>query len=228
MIFPFTTRRILVGREVSLKALQYAEEHEEEIVVCAQRNMQQEQIENPMLDLYSVRVLARVSNVTQFPNGYVKVVLEGEMTVELRSMDLSRGYMRFKVRPKMNIISHGSKSTRFEQVLNQFKEFSMHRNIAEGMVDALFTMDSHVNAFYGMIPFLPISLSERQAILEIDDIEILADRLLEIMVNAASNDNVMVRVQQNVRQKMAQQQKEWFSSEQIRLLQEELDTDGGK
>ncbi|MCF0224493.1 MAG: endopeptidase La [Fibrobacter sp.] len=228
VIFPFTTRRILVGREVSLKALQYAEEHEEEIVVCAQRNMQQEQIENPMLDLYSVGVLARVSNVTQFPNGYVKVVLEGEMTVELRSMDLSRGYMRVKVRPKMNIISHGSKSTRFEQVLNQFKEFSMHRNIAEGMVDALFTMDSHVNAFYGMIPFLPISLSERQAILEIDDIEILADRLLEIMVNAASNDNVMVRVQQNVRQKMAQQQKEWFISEQIRLLQEELDTDGGQ
>jgi ATP-dependent Lon protease len=44
---------------------------------------------------------------------------------------------------------------------------------------------------------------------------------------AADTDTMMVKVQQNVRQKMAQQQKEWFISEQIRQLQDELDGENG-
>ena len=227
IVFPLTTRRILVGRDVSLKALEYAEAHDNEIILSAQKNVEQDQIENPMLDLYSVGVLARISNVTPFPNGCVKVVLEGDAVVDLRSIVSKNGFYKVTVSPRIPAITLKDKCGKFEAVLNQFREYSMHRNIAEGMVDALFTMDSHLNAFYGMIPFLQVSLDERQRLLEIGDIDALADRLLEVMQVAAINDNVMVRVQQSVRQKMAQQQKEWFISEQIRQLQDELDGDSG-
>ena len=84
-----------------------------------------------------------------------------------------------------------------------------------------------MNAFYGMIPFLQISLDERQRLLELGNIDELAERLIEIMQVAADTDTMMVKVQQNVRQKMAQQQKEWFISEQIRQLQDELDGENG-
>ncbi len=228
VVFPLTTRRILVGRDVSLKALEYAETHGNEIILAAQKNIEQELIENPMLDLYSVGVLAHVSNVTPFPNGCVKVVLEGEVVVDLRSIAMDEGFMRVTVSQRSPLILMTDKCEKFEVVLNQFREYSMHRNIAEGMVDALFTMDSHINAFYGMIPFLQVSLDERQRLLEIGDINALADRLLQVMQLASENDNVMVKVQQNVRQKMAQQQKEWFISEQIRQLQDELDGDNNQ
>lgn len=227
VVFPHTTRRILVGREISLRALEYAEAHEGHIVLSAQKNIEQEDIENPMLDLYSVGVLAHVSNVTPFPNGCVKVVLEGECVVDLRSIVTKDSFLSVSVSMHNPSIKASDKCERFEAVLSQFKEYSMHRNISEGMVDALFTMDSHINAFYGMIPFLQISLDERQRLLEIDNINELADRLVEIMQVAADTDTMMVKVQQNVRQKMAQQQKEWFISEQIRQLQDELDGDNG-
>ncbi|MCQ2105612.1 MAG: endopeptidase La [Fibrobacter sp.] len=226
VVFPLTTRRILVGRDISLKALEYAESHDNQIILAAQKNIEQEVIENPMLDLYSVGVLAHVSNVTPFPNGCVKVVLEGEIVVDLRSINMSEGFLQVTVSPRTSILQ-SDKCEKLEMVLNQFKEYSMHRNIADGMVDALFTMDSHVNALYGIIPFLQVALDVRQTLLEVENIEALADRLLEIMKVAADNDTVMVKVQQNVRQKMAQQQKEWFISEQIRQLQDELDGDNG-
>ncbi|SHL44060.1 endopeptidase La [Fibrobacter sp. UWEL] len=228
IVFPLTTRRILVGREISLKALEYAEAHGNEIILSAQKNIELEEIANPMLDLYSVGVLARVSNVTPFPNGCVKVVLEGETVVDLRSIAQEKGFLQVTVSERNPKIQLADKSENFELVLNQFKEYSMHRNIAEGMVDALFTMDSHLNAFYGMIPFLQVSLDERQTLLEIGNINDLANRLLQIMQMASSNDTLMVKVQQNVRQKMAQQQKEWFISEQIRQLQDELDGENGQ
>ena len=129
--------------------------------------------------------------------------------------------------PHKPTITAADKSANFESVLTHFKEYSLHRNISEGMVDALFTMDSHINAFYGMIPFLQISLDERQRLLEIGEIDSLAERLIEIMQVASDTDTMMVKVQQNVRQKMAQQQKEWFISEQIRQLQDELDGESG-
>ena len=227
VVFPHTTRRILVGRDVSLRALEYAESHDGEIVLSAQKNIEQEDIENPMLDLYSVGVVAHVSNVTPFPNGCVKVVLEGDQVVDLRSIVTKDNFLMVTVSPHKPTITAADKSANFESVLTHFKEYSLHRNISEGMVDALFTMDSHINAFYGMIPFLQISLDERQRLLEIGEIDSLAERLIEIMQVASDTDTMMVKVQQNVRQKMAQQQKEWFISEQIRQLQDELDGDNG-
>ena len=227
VVFPHTTRRILVGRDVSLRALEYAESHDGEIVLSAQKNIEQEDIENPMLDLYSVGIIAHVSNVTPFPNGCVKVVLEGDQVVDLRSIVTKDNFLMVTVLPHKPTITAADKSANFESVLTHFKEYSLHRNISEGMVDALFTMDSHINAFYGMIPFLQISLDERQRLLEIGDIDSLAERLIEIMQVASDTDTMMVKVQQNVRQKMAQQQKEWFISEQIRQLQDELDGENG-
>ena len=227
VVFPHTTRRILVGRDISLRALEYAESHDGEIILSAQKNIEQEEIENPMLDLYSVGILAHVSNVTPFPNGCVKVVLEGECVVDLRSITTKDNFLMVTVSAHKPAITNSDKSPRFETVLTQFKEYSMHRNISEGMVDALFTMDSQINAFYGMIPFLQISMDERQRLLEIGEIDQLAERLVEIMQVAADTDTMMVKVQQNVRQKMAQQQKEWFISEQIRQLQDELDGENG-
>ena len=227
VVFPHTTRRILVGRDISLRALEYAESHNGEIILSAQKNIEQEEIENPMLDLYSVGVVAHVSNVTPFPNGCVKVVLEGDQVVDLRSIVTKDNFLMVTVSPHKPTITAADKSSQLETVLTHFKEYSLHRNISEGMVDALFTMDSHINAFYGMIPFLQISLDERQRLLEIGEIDELAQRLIEIMQVASDTDTMMVKVQQNVRQKMAQQQKEWFISEQIRQLQDELDGENG-
>ena len=60
VVFPLTTRRILVGREMSLRALEFAENHNNEIILVAQKNVEQESLDNPMLDLYTVGVIARL------------------------------------------------------------------------------------------------------------------------------------------------------------------------
>ena len=222
IVFPYTTRRILVGRDISLKALEYAEAHDGEIILVTQKDVEQEEISNPLLDLYSVGVAARVSNVTPFPNGCVKVVLEGEQIVDLRSVILKDGFLQVTVSPRKVPVSNKDKTESFADVLSNFRDYAAKRNIAEGMVDAFFGMDSQLNAFYGIIPFLQISLAEKQNFLEAESLDDMAAKLLALMSITDDNDNVMVKIQQSVRQKMAQQQKEWFISEQIRQLQDEL------
>ena len=226
VVFPMTTRRILVGRDMSLRALEYAENHNNEIVLVAQRDVSEEELKNPMLDLYSVGVMARVSNVMPFPNGCVKVVLEGEEVVDLRSIMMADGFLNVTVSPRKQRIGAKDKTALFDEVLTRFREYATKRNIAEGMVDAFFGMENQLNAYYGMIPFLQVSLAEKQSFLEVASLDEMSAKLLALMDVSEDNENVLVRVQQNVRQKMAQQQKEWFITEQIRQLQDELDGDG--
>ena len=225
VVFPMTTRRILVGRDMSLRALEYAENHDNEIILVAQRDVTVEELQNPMLDLFSVGVAARVSNVTPFPNGCVKVVLEGVQVVDLRSILMQDGFLHVTVSPRKNAIKLESKTPRFDEVLSRFREYATKRNIAEGMVDAFFGMENQLNAYYGMVPFLQVSLAEKQSFLEMASLDEMSEKLLALMDVTEDNENVLVRIQQNVRQKMAQQQKEWFISEQIRQLQDELDGD---
>lgn len=225
VVFPMTTRRILVGRDMSLRALEYAENHDNEIILVAQRDVTVEELQNPMLDLFSVGVAARVSNVTPFPNGCVKVVLEGVQVVDLRSILMQDGFLHVTVSPRKNAIKLDSKTPRFDEVLSRFREYAAKRNIAEGMVDAFFGMENQLNAYYGMVPFLQVSLAEKQSFLEMASLDMMSEKLLALMDVTEDNENVLVRIQQNVRQKMAQQQKEWFISEQIRQLQDELDGD---
>ena len=227
VVFPSTTRRILVGRDMSLRALEYAESHGNEIILVAQRDVNKEEFENPMLDLYSVGVAAHVTNVTPFPNGCVKVVLEGETIVDLRSVQMKNGFLNVTVSQRKTLINPNAKTRAFNDVLAKFREYASKRNIAEGMVDALFGMESQLNAYYGMIPFLQVSLAEKQMFLEMRTLDEMSESLMALMSLSEDNENILVRVQQNVRQKMAQQQKEWFISEQIRQLQDELDSDNG-
>ena len=222
IVFPFTTRRILVGRDISLRALEYAEAHDGEIILVTQKDVEQEEISNPLLDLYTVGVAAHVSNVTPFPNGCVKVVLEGEQIVDLRSVVMKDGFLHVTVSPRKVPVGNKDKTESFGDVLSNFRDYAAKRNIAEGMVDAFFGMDSQLNAFYGIIPFLQISLAEKQNFLEAESLDDMAAKLLALMSITDDNENVMVKIQQSVRQKMAQQQKEWFISEQIRQLQDEL------
>lgn len=227
VVFPFSSRRILVGRDVSLRALEVAGKGDGTIVLVSQRNVEQETLDNPMLDLFSVGVVAHVGSVNPFPNGCVKVILEGLQIVDLRSITVDGNYMRVTVSPRKNEIKPEDRTSRFNEVMALFRDYSARHEIAEGMLDALYSLDSHLRVFYGILPFLQISYEEKQHILECGSIDELAALLSAFMQVIDDNDNVLVRVQQNVRQKMAQQQKEWFISEQIRQLQEELDGENG-
>lgn len=226
IIFPSTARRILIGRDISLKALQYAENNGRKIILSLQKDIEQETLKNPIEELHKVGVLARVGEVTPFPNGSVKAVISSERIVDLRSVDFKKGFLTASVTNHKPIIAKTDKTKLFDLVVSDFKNYSISRNIDEGMIDALLGMNSQLDSLYGMIPILQISLEERQALLEAKSIGDIAVIIMSVMHAVSDTDKIMTKVQQSVHQKMAQQQKEWFISEQIRQLQEELNDNG--
>ena len=81
LLFPSTAMRILVGREVSIQAIDAAHKNDDVIVLALQRDVAEEDVSTT--GLYSVGVVARIQNVIPVPNGYFKVLLEGLFTVDI-------------------------------------------------------------------------------------------------------------------------------------------------
>ena len=81
LLFPSTAMRILVGREVSIQAIDAAHKNDDVVVLALQRDVVEEEVSST--GLYSVGVVARIQNVIPVPNGYFKVLLEGLFTVDI-------------------------------------------------------------------------------------------------------------------------------------------------
>ncbi len=77
VIFPYMIYPLLIGRQISINALQDAMVKDKLIFLVAQKSPT---IDNPTRDdLYSVGVVARVLQVMKLPNGTIKVLVEGLM-----------------------------------------------------------------------------------------------------------------------------------------------------
>ncbi|HHX16135.1 MAG TPA: endopeptidase La, partial [Fibrobacter sp.] len=72
LLFPSTAMRILVGRDISVQALDAAHKNKDIVLLSLQKDVAQEDISTT--DLFPIGVVARIQNVTPVPNGYFKVL----------------------------------------------------------------------------------------------------------------------------------------------------------
>ena len=76
VVFPNVVVPLFVGREKSIKALEYALSHNKEIFLAAQREAESDDPEPK--DIYEVGTLGTVLQLLKLPDGTVKALIEGK------------------------------------------------------------------------------------------------------------------------------------------------------
>ncbi len=90
VIYPHMIYPLLIGRKLTINALQEAMVQEKQMFLVAQRSPS---IDNPKpADLYTVGVVARILQVMKMPNGTLKVLVEGLVRAEVLSISKSNSY----------------------------------------------------------------------------------------------------------------------------------------
>ncbi|MDD3732519.1 MAG: LON peptidase substrate-binding domain-containing protein, partial [candidate division Zixibacteria bacterium] len=75
VMFPYMIYPLLIGRKVTINALQEAMVRDRHLFLVAQRSSL---VEEPQFeDLYPMGVVARILQVMKMPNGTMKVLVEG-------------------------------------------------------------------------------------------------------------------------------------------------------
>ena len=75
VVFPNMIVPLFVGRSKSIKALEYAEKNDKEIFLVAQKDAN---VDEPgQKDIYDFGTVANILQLLKFPDGTVKVLVEG-------------------------------------------------------------------------------------------------------------------------------------------------------
>ena len=75
VVFPNMIVPLFVGRTKSIKALEFAEKHDKEIFLVAQKDAN---VDNPgQKDIYEYGTIASILQLLRLPDGTVKVLIEG-------------------------------------------------------------------------------------------------------------------------------------------------------
>jgi ATP-dependent Lon protease len=224
VVFPRMKAAFVVGRPASVAALQRAlEEPGKRIFLVAQRDPQQD--EPGADDIFNVGVVATILQHVTFPNGTIKVGVEGGARAQLRTLHQrdSAGYeaeVEVLSSPKVDESKIGRYLATLANLFQQYARLSQQIGV-EGVMAELQTEDPELFADT-LAAALPIPTPEKQKLLEVVNPLERLQRLNDILDMEVEKLNIDRRLNAKVKKQMEKAQREYYLSEKIKAINEEL------
>jgi len=95
VVFPYMVVPLIVGREMSIKALEEAAENDKRILLATQHSAATE--EPGADDIYSFGTIANIIQMLRLPDGTVKVLVEGKHRARITAFIEAESHFRVEV-----------------------------------------------------------------------------------------------------------------------------------
>lgn len=226
IIFPGTSMPISVARKKSLKLIKSISRLKGKYVglVC-QKDADNEEPE--INDLYSIGVIGEIIRVIELPDDEnVTVIFQGKKRFRLTELTQTEPFLkgRYEIKESVPVLKT---DTEYKALLDSIRDqmILMLRMYGEPPKEFIQRIKSD-SVSSVLVNYccanLPVSGSEKQALLEIDDEKERAYRLLVILNRETQMMEMKLNIQMKTREELNQQQKEYFLQQQIKTIQDEL------
>jgi ATP-dependent Lon protease len=227
VIFPRNIVTLLVGRPRSIQAVEESLSGNRRLVVTAHRDADAE--DPTPEDLYSIGSLVELVSVERQPSNAIQVVLEGIARVRISQFDTARPYFTVAA-DELREPKNDSPDTR--ALIQHVQELTGRYNDArEKIAPEILDMVQRANDPGHLADLLATQIvtetGRRQHFLELVD---PINRLEEIAVHLAEDLNVAeleTRIQDRVREQVEKQQREYYLTQQLKAIHDELSGEGG-
>ncbi|MCL4803220.1 MAG: endopeptidase La [Anaerolineae bacterium] len=222
VLFPQMVMPLFIGRERSLAAINAASQKHENLIVAAQRDLNE--LDPDEDGLYEVGTEVSIGRVLHMPDETTSVLAQGRRRVEILEFTQRTPYMRVRARVIEETDEWKSNTeSLMRAVLALFeKVVGLNHNLPE----EAYTYALNLNEPGWLADFiasaLPVPVGIRQEILEILDAH---TRLQTISVLLAKELDVLEledEIQNQVQQEVDRSHREHFLREQMRIIQGEL------
>lgn len=223
VLFPGVVIPITVGRDKSIRAVQKAYDHHRIVAVLSQRDSK---VENPGVDdLYDVGTLARIIKLIRMPDGTTTAILQGRRRFRLAKMVSETPYMQGTVE-EINYTMPKNK-LEFEAIMASITDKAKQIiQLSPHIPSEAVVMIRNINNPSFLINFiasnLGVKLATKQAILEENNLAKKAETLLEQMDTELQLLELKDRIESKVRVDIEKQQRDYYLSQQLKTIQEEL------
>lgn len=226
LIFPGMIANLDVGREKSIAAIDAAEGTDKQIILVGQKQPEQENVAAD--DLYKWGVLANIKQRLQLPNGAVRLLVEGlERVHVLNAVEVHENEQDFfvgevEVVPADDTVDAEAEGLR-RLLLDAFEQWVLlTKKVNPDTVQSLKSRTDLSKVPDIIVGYLPLSLTEKEELLEMAPLKLRLRKLYEILVREQEIADVAKNISEQVHQQVEQNQKEYYLREQIKAISKEL------
>ncbi len=226
VLFPNVVLPITIARDKSTKAIVEAEKTGKWVGVIAQIDVNKE---DPTVDdLYRVGTLAKVIKSIKMPDGNTTLFIMGRMRFEIEAFTQEDPFFRARVN---YLEDHFPKNdTSFIALMTSIKELGeriaqMSNNIPSEASLILRNIENHSFLIHFVSSNINVLLSEKQNLLQENDVRIRAEKLLTLMQTEMQMVELKNEITNKTRADIDKQQREYFLHQQMKSIREELGGD---
>lgn len=222
--FPGVVAPVIVGRESSMALVKQAVANDGLIALACQREAE---IESPRIeDLYPIGVVAKIMRILELPNGATSVILQSYGRISLGTATRQRPFLRARVKKLEDVLPEAN-DKEYQVMVDSCKELTIRLLRMSDMSheEAVFAIQNISHPIF-LINFictnLPFPMQEKQELIAEPDQKKKTLRLMAILNRECQYASLKQHIQNQTREELDQQQKEYFLQQQIKNIQNEL------
>ena len=225
VIFPYMIFPVLVGRESSLRAANYALENEKYIFLAAQ---QDPSIDEPGADdIYKEGVVAKIIQILKLPNGLLKILVDGIVQASIKKYVTNEKYLQAEIDVHSGV---PEESTEMDAIIRHastlFSEYvRANRAIPPEVLSAYENIKDGQRRLYYIAANIVQSVEVKQKILRIHNTREQFMEVIRILNSEISMLKIEREIDSKVHDNIQKSQRKFFIQEQIKILQDELGDD---
>jgi len=224
VVFPNVVVPLFVGREKSIKALEYAMSHQKEIFLSAQRDAK---VDDPSpRDIYSFGTLSSVLQLLKLPDGTVKALIEGKSRGRIENFLTGQQFFMVEVKHISARYEITAETRALMRTINtNFKEYAkLNTKIGPEVVSTVTSLEDPVRLADTIAGHLTLRVREKQELIEIQDLNQRLEKLYEQLCSEIDILKLEQRLRSRVKKQMEKTQKDYYLNEQMRAIQKEMGT----
>lgn len=223
VVFPHMIYPLLVGRKMTVNALQEAMVRDKQLFLMAQRSPS---IEVPATeDLFDVGVVARVLQVMKMPNGTLKVLVEGLVRAEVVRLAKTENHLSARIRVIPPDVEQYDRETEAlsRKVTEQFAEYiRLNRRIPDEVLVSVASIEEYTQLADTIAAHILHKIETKQAILSAYSIKEQFRILTDVLTEEIEILRLEQKIDGSVRDSMSRSQREMYLQQQLKAIKDEL------
>jgi len=223
VLFPGIVIPITIGRDKSIRAVRKAHETDKYIAVLSQRN---DKSEDPSVDeLYKTGTIAKILKLLKMPDGSITAIIQGRGRFRLIEMISDTPYLEAKV--EVAPYQKSAEDLEFEATLSSIRDLAEKIiKLSPQIPNEAVVMLRNIRQDAFLLSFIASNLgadvAQKQKLLEIEHLADFANKIHEMMHSELKLLELKDQIETKVRGDIEKQQRDYFLSQQLKTIQEEL------
>ncbi|MDR2416564.1 MAG: endopeptidase La [Holosporales bacterium] len=223
VVFPRMIVPLFVGRERSIRSLEYIMKKEDKRILLSAQKDPQKDDPSPG-DIFDIGTVSSVLQLLRLPDGTVKILVEGLFRGRVLNYTNATDYCEAEIEEVLDIVDKEKEITALVRTLmDQFEVYiKLHRRISPDVMTALKQEVSPGRLADIIASHLLLRIPDKQRILEIPTLSKRLELIASYLEAEVGVMQVERRIRSRIKRQMEKTQRDYYLNEQMKAIQHEL------